>query len=221
MTLESIAGDHAVVHIPHGVETGVFSPLDKKQCKTLLGLPENKNVLLCGMETMNRPLKGADLLLEALRGLPDAVKKESVLLFFGHADEEIMRRFEMPVMNLGFLHNASLKAMAFSAADVFVNPTRAENFPLVVLESMACGTPVVSFAVGGVPEMVRPGTTGYLAEPENPDDLRKSVMRFLDDKAGHEAMARKCREIVMAEYPLELQVQRYIDLYQQVINGNS
>ncbi len=220
-TRESIAGNHAVHHIPHGIETDVFIPLDKNQCRILLGIPEGKNVLLCGMESMKRPLKGADLLVEALRGLPDAVKKTSVLLLFGHTHGEIIRRIEMPVVNLGFLHNARLKAMAFSAADLFVNPTRAENFPLVVLESMACGTPVVSFAVGGVPEMVRPGTTGYLAEPGNPEDLRHGVVSLLDNKTGREAMARKGREIVMAEYPLELQVQRYIDLYQQVIKGNA
>ena len=219
-TKESMLGKFPVRHIPHGVETDVFQPLDKRHCRELLGIPAGKNVLLCAMESMNRPLKGADLLVDALRSLPDSLQRESVLLLFGHMNGEIIRRIQMPVVNLGYLHSPRLKALAFSAADVFVHPTRADNFPLVVLESMACATPVVSFGVGGVPEMVRPGISGYLAQPGQADDLREGVIKLLDSRDALESMARQCREIVMSEYPLELQVQRYIELYRQVINEN-
>jgi len=111
--------------------------------------------------------------------------------------------------------------LAFSAADVFVNPTRAENFPLVVLESMACGTPVVSFAVGGVAELVRTGLTGYLAVPDQPRDLCDGMVSLLGDKQRLQTMARQSRQVVEAEYALDLQVQRYIDLYSQVISGKA
>jgi len=221
MTRQSMLGGFAVHHIPHGIETDVYQPLDKQQCRSLLGIPEGKNVLLCAMESMKRPLKGAALLVEALKSLPDSFLRDSVLLLFGHPHGEILQQIRMPVVSLGYLHNHRLKALAFSAADVFVNPTRADNFPLVVLESMACGTPVVSFGVGGVPEMVRPGLTGYLAEPDQPDDLREGVLRLLKDRVQLDAMARKCRDVVLSEYPLDLQVQRYIDLYQQVIHQHS
>ncbi|MEI6673585.1 MAG: glycosyltransferase [Verrucomicrobiota bacterium] len=220
-TKESMLGEFPVHHIPHGIETDIYQPLDKDHCRSLLGIPEGNNVILCAMESMKRPLKGAALLVAALQGLPDSVCMESVLLLFGQSNGEILKQIQMPVVNLGFLHNQRLKAMAFSAADVFINPTRAENFPLVVLESMACGTPVVSFGVGGVPEMVRPGMTGYLAQPDQPDDLCEGVVRLLGDKAGLQAMGRQCREVVLSEYALELQVQRYIDLYQQVIDGRA
>jgi len=220
-TKESMLGGFPVHHIPHGLETDVFQPLDKAQCRLLLGIPGGKHVLLCAMESMKRPLKGADLLVEALRGLPESLRRDCVLLLFGHANDEILRQIPMPVVNLGYLHHPQLKALAFSAADVFVNPTRADNFPLVVLESMACGTPVVSFGVGGVPEMVRDGVTGFVATPEQPDSLCEGVVRLLDDSGHLQAMSEQCRLVVLSEYPLELQVQRYIDLYQQVVHENS
>lgn len=221
LTKESMLGQRNIHHIPHGIETDVFQPLDKDYCRSLLGIPKGKNVLFCAMESMSRPLKGADLLVKALENLPDSLQRDSVLLLFGHTSAEIIKRVRMPVVNLGFLHHDRLKAIAFSAADVFVNPTRAESFGLVVLESMACGTPVVSFSVGGVPELVRPGISGYLATPDDPLDLCQGLILLLEDKMELAAMSRHCRQIAVAEYSLELQVERYIDLYRQVIGGSA
>jgi len=85
------------------------------------------------------------------------------------------------------------------------------------LESMACGTPVVSFRVGGVPELVRPGITGYLAEPGDANDLANGILQLLEDEALRQAMSQQCRAIALKEYPLELQVQRYLELYRQVL----
>jgi len=218
-TKESMLGEFPVHHIPHGIETDIYKPLDKIHCRVLLGIPEDKNVVLCAMESMQRPLKGADLLVQALRRLPADLSRNSILLLFGHANQEILSHIPMPVVNLGYLHNPRLKALAFSAADVFIHPTRADVFALVVLESMGCGTPVVSFAVGGVPELVRPGMTGYLAQPEQPDDLCEGIVNLLADKVRLQAMGRQCRDLVVSGYALELQVQRYIELYQQVIRG--
>jgi glycosyltransferase involved in cell wall biosynthesis len=106
-----------------------------------------------------------------------------------------------------------MKTIAFSAADLFIFPTRADIFGLVLQESLACGTPMVSFKVGGVPDLVRHGVTGYLAEPENTQDLRRGIIELLADPAGLAQMRQTCRAIAAAEYPLELQAQRYLELY--------
>jgi len=216
-TKESMLAGCDVRHIPHGVDTEVFQPLDKDHCRSLLGIPKGKNVLFCAMESMHRPLKGADLLVQALQKLPESLQKDSVLLLFGQTSREILKQVRMPVINLGFIQHDRLKALAFCAADLFVNPTRAESFGLVVLESMACGTPVVAFGVGGVPELVRAGITGYLAEPDDPSDLCQGVVTLLGDKKNLEVMGRRCREVVESEYSLELQIRSYIDVYRQVI----
>lgn len=220
-TKQSMLGKCEVRHIPHGVETDVFQPLDKEHCRSLLGIPKGKNVLFCAMESMQRPLKGADLLVQALQSLPESLQKDSVLLLFGHSSREFLRQVPMPVISLGFLQHDRLKAIAFSAADLFVNPTRAESFGLVVLESMACGTPVVAFSVGGVPELVRPGITGYLAKPGEPGDLCQGVVKLLEDKAGLASMAQRCRQIAVSEYSLGQQVRGYMDLYRQLTGGGS
>ena len=161
--------------------------------------------------------KGGDLLVKALESLPAALKAETVLLLLGEGGEAIAEAVGIPVLNLGYVSSDQLKAIAYCAADLFILPTRADNLPLGLLESMACGTPPVSFRVGGVPELVRPGITGYLAEPGDAHDLSNGILQLLEDEALRQALSQQCRMIALKEYPLELQVQRYLELYRQVL----
>jgi glycosyltransferase involved in cell wall biosynthesis len=72
--------------------------------------------------------------------------------------------------------------------------------------------------VGGVPDLVRPDVTGYLATPEDADDFCHGIMQLLEDDNLRDRMSQNCRAIALAEYPIELQAQRYIELYHQVLN---
>ena len=123
----------------------------------------------------------------------------------------------MPVLNLGYISNDRFKAIVYSAADLFVFPTRADNLPLTLQESMTCGTPMVSFKIGGVPDLVRPGITGYLAQPEDTEDFCNGIVQLLEDQNLRDRLSENCRAITLEEYPLELQAQRYIELYHQVL----
>jgi glycosyltransferase involved in cell wall biosynthesis len=84
---------------------------------------------------------------------------------------------------------------------------------------MACGMPMVWFKVGAVPDLVRPGITGYLAALEDAQDFSQGIVQLLEDKRLKEPMGENCRAIALEEYPLELQAKRYIELYFQVL-GN-
>lgn len=218
---ESMLHDHQVHMIPHGVNTQTFKPLDKNACRQRLNITPGKNVIMCAMESMWRPLKGADLLVHALEQLPPALTKDSVLLFFGNSNREILDRIRIPVVELGYIHDDEAKAVAYSAADVFIHPTRAESFGLVALESIACGTPVVAFHVGGLTEIVRDGITGSLAMPEDPRDLSNKIRDFFVGSREFRAeMSDRCRRIAEHEYPLSLQIERYLNIYRDLIQTN-
>nr|WP_290224467.1 glycosyltransferase family 4 protein [Trichocoleus desertorum] len=208
-----------VHQIPHGIDTEAYQPIDSEQCRVLIGIPTGKRVLMFGGQHLTDPRKGGDLLLKALSSLPESLKAETVLLTLGNGGEAIAETVGMQSLNLGFVASDRLKSIAYSAADLFLFPTRADAFGLVVQEAMACGTPTVAFKIGGVSDLVRSGITGYLAEPENAEDFCKGIVQLLEDEDLRQHLAQQCRAIVLDEYPLELQAQRYIELYTQSLKS--
>ncbi len=121
----------------------------------------------------------------------------------------------MDVIDVGYLDDEQDKAVAFSAADLLIFPTRADNMPLVILEAMACGTPAVSFDVGGVREMVRKGETGLLARAEDAGDLGARIQEAVELPELTGEMRRRCRVIAEIEYSDRLQVSRYVELFNE------
>lgn len=206
-------------HIPYGIDTKILQPLDTQQCRSELGIPLDKKVLLFAAVNLSDKRKGGDLLVEALQNLPQSLKTETVLLVFGQETETktIAETVGLPVFHLGYLNDDRSKAVAYSAADVFLFPTRADVFGLVSIESQACGTPVVSFKVGGVPDHVHPAITGYLAEPENAQDFRYGITQLLEhDEASRHQMSQQCRATTVEEYNSKLWTQRHIAMYHQL-----
>lgn len=214
---QSLLGRFPVHHIPYGVDVDAYQPLDANQCRSILGIPPDKNVLMVAAHSLTDPRKGGDVLLGALASLPLPLKAKTVILTLGAGGELIAEATGIAEFNLGYVGSDRLKAIAYSAADVFVLPTLADNLPLVLQESLACGTPIVSFKVGGVPDLVRPDITGYLAEPGSAIDLTNVISKLLEDPILREHLSQQCRQIAVKEYALTLQAERYIELYGQLL----
>ncbi|MFN6460355.1 MAG: glycosyltransferase family 4 protein [Nostoc sp. DedVER02] len=214
---QSMLNHFPIHHIPYGIDTEAYQPLDCEQCRLLLGIPISKKVLMFGAANITDSRKGGDLLLKALQSLPESLKADILLVTIGDGGEVISESVGIPNLNLGYVSSDRLKSIAYSAADLFIFPTRADNLPLVLQESMACGTPMVSFKIGGVSDLVRPGVTGYLANPEDAEDLSNGIVQLLEDPQQRDRMSQNCRAIALKEYPLELQAKRYIQLYHQIL----
>ncbi len=215
---QSMLSRFAIHHIPHGINTEVYQPLDPILCRQLLNISPEKKVLMFVAHNLNERRKGGDLLKTALTNLPDSLKQDLLLLTIGNGGETIAETVGINALNLGYVSGDRLKVIAYSASDLFVFPTRAETFGLVLQESMACGTPMVSFNVGGVPDLVRHGVTGYLAKPEDAKDFSQAILQLLEDDRLRETMSQNCRQIAVEEYPVKLQAQRYIELYKQILD---
>jgi len=94
---------------------------------------------------------------------------------------------------LGQMHREQLYQRVYPEADVFLYPTRADCAPLVVMEALAHGIPVVAPTVFALPELIRDGATGRLFRPDDVDGATAAVAALLDDPAGRAAMRRRCR----------------------------
>jgi glycosyltransferase involved in cell wall biosynthesis len=214
---ESIAAHFPIQVIHNGIDTQIFAPRDRVACREALGIPQDRKILMFSSLNLKDRGKGGDLLAGALEGLPASLKSKLFLLLMGNRSEGLSGN-GIPKASLGYVQSDRLQAMAYSAADLFVLPTRAETLGNVLVESIACGTPCVSFRVGGVPDVVRPGVTGYLAEPESVEGLRKGIVELLENDDLRASMSPKCRDIAVQEFRLELQVERYLRLYEQLLS---
>lgn len=113
------------------------------------------------------------------------------------------------VHSLGLVADDRIKALAYSAADALLHPAPVDNFPNTVLEAMANGTPTIAMPVGGLPELVRPGVTGWLAERATSEGLGEAVDTALRAIEFGLDLRESCRAVAAAEYSLRLQGERY------------
>ena len=206
----------APVHtIPNGLDHRTFRPRDTRGIRRALGIPWEHRIVLFVAQSAQNHRKGFDLLSDALVAL-DA--DDMTLLSIGGDEPDLGAA--LPHTHLGTIESDLLLSVFYSLADLFVIPSRQDNLPNTVLESMACGTPVVGFDMGGIPDMVRPGETGWLTETSNVRALRQAIEQALADDAAREQRGQRGRAVVEEEYTLERQARRYQNLYEGLLHGN-
>ncbi|HEY0244262.1 MAG TPA: glycosyltransferase, partial [Mucilaginibacter sp.] len=164
----SLMGGRLVDQISNTLETELFKPTDKKQAKQQAGLPTDKFIFLSGFMPSRKDLhKGTQYLLDSLQMLKDrlgAKADEIELVVFGNRNTEDVPDFPFKTTFLGTISNDEQLANCYAAADAFLIPSLEDNLPYTVMESLACGTPVIAFTTGGIPDMVQHQYNGYLAE---------------------------------------------------------
>jgi glycosyltransferase involved in cell wall biosynthesis len=207
----SMLGRFDVEVIPNGLDVDVFAPRDRAVAREVFGLPHDKPVLLFSADATGTYRKGFDLLTAALAKLTRS--QPAILAALGHGSDSIGPH----VFGMGRVDNERMLSFAYSAADLFVLPTRADNLPNVLLEAMACGTPVASFDIGGIPDVVRPGETGFLSPPESVEGLVRSIEDALSDPGRLKSMGERCRSQTVANHSLQTQARRYQRLYSDLL----
>ncbi|GMV49500.1 MAG: D-inositol-3-phosphate glycosyltransferase [Nitrospirae bacterium] len=205
--------------IPNGLDLSVFRPIRRTAAREVLGLPQDESVVLFSSVETQAHRKGGTFVAEAVKRLKGRTRRPFRLLVVGQRARDWEQAMPVPVTAIDLVKDDHLLALLYSAADVFVHPALADNLPNGVLESLACGTPVVAFEVGGVGEAVRPMETGYLARHKDADDLAEGMRSLLDDDDLRHRLSRRCREIAETEYDMELQTTRFEQLYQAVACG--
>ncbi|NJP06847.1 MAG: glycosyltransferase [Chloroflexaceae bacterium] len=208
----SLFANIPVVAIPNSLDTETFAPRDQHAARDMLGIAQDDRVILFSADSVSNRRKGFSLLIEAFAGLnPDP---RLLLLSVGSAPPPL----DSPIrqLHLGSIDQERIQSMVYSAADLLVIASLQDNLPNTVMESLACGTPVVGFHVGGIAEMVRPGQTGLLVPAGDSAGLRAAIMTLLDHPEARASMSQQCRQIALHEYTLEVQARRYYALYQQL-----
>lgn len=213
VTNSPLLGRFPVTIIPNGIDPYVFKPGNNRVAREFFGIRSDDKVVLFISDSVTNRRKGIDLLDQALDRLSH--RRNTTLLTVGSNEPSL--KSALPHIHLGHVANEQWLSQVYSAADIVVIPSLQDNFPNTVLESMACGTPVIGFEIGGIPDVVRHQSTGLLSEPGNIDGLQNNIVTLLDDDESRGRMSNNCRELVLQEYTQEIQAAQYAALYKGML----
>ncbi|KKQ57712.1 MAG: Glycosyl transferase group 1 [Parcubacteria group bacterium GW2011_GWA2_38_13] len=211
---KSILKHQPLTLIYNGIDTDTYYPKDKKSTREKLGLPLDKKIIMfsskAGKKFIRKGWDYAEKIIEDHR-LDDTI----LFLCIGGKESESIRK---NIKYIPYISDPHLLAEYYSASDVLIFTSIAENCPLTVLEAMACGLPVLAFATGGIPELIVHKKTGYVAEYKNKNDLQAGfeyLITMPQDKSN--SMTEECRKRVVRNFSLPNMTQQYLNLYQKIL----
>lgn len=212
--------------IPNPIDGERWKPVNQKEARLLLGLSESVPIMLFGaVGGSEDPRKGFDLLKMALENLnrnPSFVGLNVELLILGETKPRSETVFGFKVHYLGHLFDEMSLRVAYSAADLVVVPSRQDNLPNVCLESLACGTPLVAFDIGGFSDVITHKKNGYLAKAFDADDLSDGIMWVFQNEGKNALNLRDAaRSKALSEYSTQKISDEYVKVYLDAIRQNS
>lgn len=203
-----------VNHLPNTFNSLEFFPLDKKFAKAGIGVDVNVKLVLFGALNSTGDInKGFSELIGALKLLEN---KNTELCVFGAEELQQHTDIKFKIHYMGYLNDSLSKRLLYSAADVVVVPSRIENLSNVIMESMACGTPVAAFDTGGNKDMIDHEVNGFLAAKNDIRDLANGITWILNHPKIEE-LTSLARKKVVENYGLDIIVRKHLEIYKSVV----
>ncbi len=217
--------DLRVEVIPNSLETDIFKPKEKKIAKEKLGISPHTFTLLFGARDTKEKRKGFFKLLEAMKyclqdnTFKNLAKKNSIkILTFGIPQKDL-EKLPIKIKSIGYVNGNEKLSTIYSASDIFILPSLEDNLPNTVLESMACATPVIGFQVGGLPDMIQHGVTGYMAPCFDTQKLGELILKLLFDKDKKKQMSQNSRQLIERKFKLQDQAKNYLELFHDLLKN--
>ena len=205
----------------NGVDQNFFYPMNKEKSRDKLGLPENKMLILTVRRLVYK--NGLDTLIESAsllaRDFPN-------LLFIVIGNGPDRKFITNRIRQLGVNDNVRLAGFVpeellplyYNAADYFVIPSSSgEGLPMVLLEAMACGLPVIATTVGGTPEIIKDMVNGALVPPRNQEALAHAISKLLSLKKESQAIRIENRKTVEAHFNWDRNMRQLIEVYEEFL----
>jgi glycosyltransferase involved in cell wall biosynthesis len=205
--------------IPNGVDISIFHPGDQAKARQALGLPKDMPILLFVANGIKKnPFKDYETLSKAAALLGESAKSPMHLVALGDERKEgATEHFgQVTIHYIPRVSNPLIVAQFYQAADLYLHAAKADTFPNTILEAMACGLPVIASNVGGIPEQVVDGVTGFLVPPGNPDLIVSAVQYLLSNPGIAQEFSRAAVERVNELFTQEHMVEQYVQWYKEI-----
>jgi glycosyltransferase involved in cell wall biosynthesis len=192
----------------------VFKFRSKEEARLKLNIPLEKKMVLFVAHNVSDKRKGIHFLIDALKRF---INDDSILVCSVGSSSDLII-FDLQHKKMGYVNDENTMAELYASADVFVLPSVAENFPNTICESLMCGTPVVAFNVGGIPELVN-DDNGVLVEPYNVDKLHDAIDFVLNNQSKFERL--NISKNAFQQLGKKRIAKQFMDLYSQIHNVNA
>jgi glycosyltransferase involved in cell wall biosynthesis len=206
-------GHLPITVIPYGIPLQTWKPTDQREARQELGLPLEGSIGLFSAVNIHDKRKGLDILIEAIRRLGPS--KDLHFLALGQLPGDFQQTIQtLPIRWLGFVKEKPAIAKYISASDFTICLSRADNLPYSVLESLACGRPVLGARVGGLPEIIDHPDLGWLLPlPVSSEEVAGKFLTI--SQLPIEERQRRfiaCRQAAKRKYDVLHMVERYLEL---------
>jgi glycosyltransferase involved in cell wall biosynthesis len=205
--------------IPNGVDTSVFHPADRQEARATLSIPQGVRVLLFAANGIRANIwKDYQTLRAAIAMVAEHLHNQDVLFIALGEDAPAEQIGQAEVCFVPFQKDPEIVARYYQAADVYAHAAKVDTFPNTVLEALACGTPVVATAVGGIPEQIQDGATGFLVPPGDSGAMAKRIIQLLADNSLQSRIGTQAADIARKHFDLNRRVDDYLTWYQEIFS---
>jgi glycosyltransferase involved in cell wall biosynthesis len=222
-TRSSFLGHLPVRVIPNGVDLAVFKPGSQTAARNLLNIDPNAfMILFTAAGGRGSAFKDYAMLDRVTKRLQKHKFRQQVILLAlgGNKDQHTIVN-QVTMIEKPFIKEQGEVAKHYQACDLYIHTAKADNAPLVILEAMACGKPIVSTSAGGIPELVREGETGYTIPMGDDLAMFDRIISLMGNQNRLNQMGAKASKIAQSENGLEQMVSNYLTLYQELIDARS
>ena len=209
----SFSHNQNIAVINNGVDTGIFKKLNKINARTELGLKNGKKYILFGaVNILENKIKGGRFLKSLFKDIEDYLLTKNIgLVSFGSQNPfpqfNLVNSIEQ--IFLGYVKDERKMVKILSSSDIMLVPSFFENYPFVVMESLACSVPVVAFNTGGIPEMIEHKKNGFLAKFDSSDSFKEGIVYCLEEKLDNQR-----------DFSIEKKAKNYIELFNNCLHTN-
>jgi glycosyltransferase involved in cell wall biosynthesis len=223
--------------IPNGVDLSVFHPADRASARASLDLPQDATVLLFAANRGRANVfKDYTTIRASLTKIAPTTRRPLLFLCLG-GETCVERIGDAELRFIPYQSDAKIIAHYYQAADLYVHASHADTFPCSVLEALACGTPVVATAVGGIPEQIKglrglnldavesnccsiSEATGVGIPAEDSEAMAESIRRIVGNDPLRWRMVRNAAKDARERFDLDLQAKRYLEWYEELLGAS-
>jgi len=202
--------------INNGIDISIFKTGEKSKARAKLGLPQDVFICMTAAQSVNtsNPFKDFKTIIETANKLNDLKIKTKILFVCvgKNTDSNLLSNFHYT----GFISDANEMAMYYQAADLLLHAAFIDNFPGVILESLCCGTPVIASDVGGIPDIIKHGTTGFLVPKQNSKAMANQIVKLLNNPSLLNRISKAASEDAKTLFSLNTQAEKYVKWFNEL-----